>query len=161
MATLSNLVLDGTLIRVTVPLRRDQFHDRKLYAFPECLEWMRTEVPKMKTGRINSATSPRDQLALRLRGWMAGEEMVESEMFRHMRPLQDDVIEMKTDDLRLFGWLCQPATFVVVCGGYADDYKEPTITKLYQDDVTVVVDARNALPLDGDKISRTNFNDII
>ncbi len=67
---------------------------------------------------------------------------------------------MKTDDLWIFGWLYKPGTFVAVRGGYADDYKEPTKTKNYADDMQAVVAVRDALPLDGGKIYRGDFNDL-
>jgi hypothetical protein len=59
-----------------------------------------------------------------------------------------------------FGWLYQPGKFIAVSGGYADDYKAPTKTKYYADEVRAVVEARDALPLDGEKICRGDFNDI-
>lgn len=160
MATLEKLLDDKVLFLVTVPLGRGQFHDRKLYAFRDCLEWMRATVPQMVTGRIQSASTPKEQMIERLRQWMAGEQMEQIRMFREMTPLGQDVIEMKTDDLWIFGWLYKPGTFVAVRGGYADDYKEPTKTKNYADDMQAVVAVRDALPLDGGKIYRGDFNDL-
>jgi len=160
MATLSTLVQESRLFRVTIKLKPGQFDDRLLYAFPECLEWMRTEVPKMKTGVIKSDFTPRDQLGVRLTEWITGKQMVETRMFRHMKPLTDDVIELKTDDLRIFGWLYQAGKFIAVRGGYTDDYKGQNKKKNYEDEVKAVVEARDALPLDGEKIWRGDFNDI-
>jgi hypothetical protein len=161
MATIDNLLKIRTLIRVTVPLGRGQFHDRKFYAYPECVEWMRNEVPKMVTGRLRSDFSPKEQLIERLRQWMSGDPMAYGRMFKDMEPRTDEVWEMKTADLRLFGWIYRPREFIAVCGGYADDYKEPTKTKNYADDRRAVVRARDALPLDGDKLAIGEFDELV
>lgn len=69
--------------------------------------------------------------------------------------------KLQTADLRIFGWMYQPHKFIAVCGGYADDYKEPTKTKFYADDRRAVVTARDALPLDGDKFVTGAYDDLV
>jgi hypothetical protein len=163
MATFDTLIETKVLIRVTVPLGRDQFHERKIYALPDCLDWMRNEVPKMKTGRISSAFSPQEQLIERLRQWMSGDPMIYGPMFRdieHPKDL-DGIWELKTADLRIFGWMYRPKEFIAVRGGYTDDYKEPTKIKSYADDKREVARARGLLPLDGDKYVSGDFNDLV
>ncbi len=163
MATFSKLLEDRVLIRVTVPLGRNQFHERKIYTFPDCLEWMRNDVPAMVTGRIGSAFTPHEQLIERLRQWMAGDPMAYGPMFRDMKHPKDidGVWELKTADLRIFGWMYRPKEFIAVRGGYADDYKEPTKTKNYADDKRAVARARDSLLLDGDKYAMGEFDDLI
>lgn len=163
MATLTKLVEDKLLIRVTVPLGRRQFHERKIYAFPDCLVWMRDDVPKMVTGRVASAFTPSEQLIERLRQWIAGDPMVFGRMFRDMEYPKDidGVWELKTADLRIFGWMYRPKEFVAVRGGYTDDYKEPTKIRNYADDKREVAKARDSLPLDGDKYVTGNFDEIV
>ena len=55
-------------------------------------------------------------------------------MFHDMEPSTDDVWEMKTADLRIFGWMYQRRKFIAVWGGFADRYKEPTKIKNYADE---------------------------
>jgi hypothetical protein len=161
MGTLSSLLNRKILIRVTARLARDQFHERKFYAYPACLEWMRNEVPKMTTGRVASDFRPQEQLFERLRQWMAGDPMAYGRMFHDMDPKSDNVWEIKTADLRIFGWMYRPKEFVAVCGGYADDYKAPTKIRNYADDRRGVVRARNALPLDGVKYAKGDFHELV
>jgi hypothetical protein len=146
---------------VTIPLPRGQFHERKLYAYPQCVEWMRNEVPQMATGQIASAFTPKEQLLERLRQWMAGDPMAYGRMFHDMVPKSDAVWEMKTADLRLFGWMYRPREFIAVRGGYTDHYKEPTKIKNYADDRRAVVTARDALPLDGEKYAKGDFDGLV
>jgi len=161
MPTFDKLLEDKVIIRVTVPLRRGEFHERKFYAFPLCLDWMRKDVPNMTTGRCQSPLSPKEQLEQRLRQWMSGATIVHERMFNDMLPHDKHVWEMKTADLRLFGWVYQPKAFIALCGGYADDYKEPTKTKNYADDVKAVVAARHLLPLDGPKFATGDFDELV
>jgi hypothetical protein len=161
MATFARLLVDQVIIQVKVPLPRGKFPERRLYIYPECLEWARTEIPKMVTGRVASDLSPKEQITLRLQQWISGDPMEYGRMFHDMEPSTDGVWELKTADLRLFGWMYRPLEFIAVCGGYTDDYKEPTKTKNYADDRRSVIAARNALPLDGLKFVKGEFNELV
>lgn len=110
---------------------------------------------------MKSEFTPAQQLTERLRQWMAGEPMAYGPMFHDMDPSSDEVWELKTADLRVFGWMYRPCEFIAVCGGYADDYKPPTKIKNYADDRRKVVKARNELPLDGKKFVTGGFDDLV
>jgi hypothetical protein len=161
MATFDRLLEQGKIVRVTLRLKRGQFNDRELYAYPECLEWMKSEVPKMVTGRVQSALAPKEQLINRLLQWITGKPMAHGRMFQDMQPRSAEVWELKTADLRIFGWMYRPRKFIAVCGGYADDYKEPTKIKKYGDDRDAVIKARDKLPLDGEKFVTGEYNDLV
>jgi hypothetical protein len=92
---------------------------------------------------------------------MAGDPMRYGPMFHDMDPGSDEVWELKTADLRIFGWIYRPREFIAVNGGYTDDYKPPTKTKNYADDRRDVVNARNALPLDPPKFATGVFDDLV
>src|SRR5882762_6114251 len=108
MATFDRLLTEKKLITVNLKLSRGQFPERKIYAYPECIEWMRNQVPKMTTGRVASDFTPLEQLVQRFRQWIAGDPMEYGRMFHDMEPRAEDVWEMKTADLRIFGWMYQP-----------------------------------------------------
>lgn len=161
MATFDKLLEDGVIVRVKLRLWRGQFNDRELYAYPECLRWMRAEVPKMVTGRVQSEFAPKEQLFNRLLQRITGKPMTRGRMFQDMLPRSAEVWELKTPDLRIFGWMYRPRKFIAVCGGYTDDYKEPTKTKNYGDDRDAVIRARHELPLDGEKFVTGEYNDLV
>jgi hypothetical protein len=162
MATFEKIIEDKLLIPVVIRLGRGQFYERKLYVFPDWLRWMREAVPKLTTGRAQSAATPAEQLVERIRQWLSGEPMKNGPMFKEMNyPKDNDVWELKTDDLRLFGWMYQPKQFIVASCGYTDDYKDPTKTKNYADDVRAVMSARDALPLDGAKFVKGEYDGLV
>jgi len=76
-------------------------------------------------------------------------------------PPDSDTWELKTDDLRLFGWMYRPKVFIIASHGYTDHYKEPTKIKNYADDVRAVIEARDALTLDEPKLVRGRFDELI
>lgn len=162
MATFEKIVDDKVLIPVVVKLPPGTFYDRHLYAYPDCLKWMRQEVPKLKAGRQSAAQTPAEQLIMRLSQWLSGAPIKKGPMFKELRyPRDNDVWELKTDDLRLFGWMYQPKKLIIAAYGYADHYKEPTKLKNYSDDVRAVIAARDALPLDGPKLVRGAFDELV
>jgi hypothetical protein len=162
MATFEKVIEDKLIIPVVVGLPRRQFYDRCLYAFPDCFEWMKEMVPTLKTGRRQSAFTPAEQLILRLQQWLSGQPLKKGPMFKEMEyPKDNDVWSLKTDDLRLWGWMYRPKKLIIASCGYADDYKEPTKTKNYADDVRAVMQARDALPLDWPKLVRGKFDELV
>ena len=162
MATFEKIIKDRLLIPVVVRLPSGKFYDRYLYAYPDSLKWMKETVPTLQTGRIKSAQTPAEQLIMRLQQWLSGDPIKCGPMFKEMsHPKNNDVWELKTDDLRMFGWMYQRKKLIIAAHGYADHYKEPTKTKNYADDVRAVMQARDALPLDGPKLVRGNFDDLI
>lgn len=146
---------------MNMTLKTGQFHDRKIYLFPACATWIRTEVPQMVTDRMNAATSPVEQLRERMRQWIAGEAMREGRWFHDLAPKENCIWELKTFDLRIFGWMYRPREFIAVRGGYADDYKEPTKMKTYAEERQHVIAVRDALPLDGAKFATGDFDDLV
>src|SRR5690606_40181291 len=54
-------------------------------------------------------------------------------LFKDLMPRSDEVWELKTADLRIFGWLYRPRKFIAVVGGYADDYKGAHNKQNYED----------------------------
>jgi hypothetical protein len=84
---------------------------------------MTNDVPKLETGRLNSSLTPSEQLDDILHTWIAGEQVRYSRMFQDLMPAEDEVWEMKTADLRIFGWMYLPRYFIAVFGDYADHQK--------------------------------------
>jgi hypothetical protein len=162
MATFEKIIAERILIPVVVRLPRGKFYERHLYAYPASLRWMREAVPMLETGRLNCALTPAEQLMLRIQQWLSGDPIKRGPMFQELKyPKDNDVWELKTDDLRLFGWMYQPKKLIIAAHGYADHYKEPTKIKNYADDVRTVMRLRDALPLDGPKLVKGEFDDLV
>src|SRR4051812_1731001 len=132
MAGFEKILADRVIVPVVVRLPTGQSQVRFLYAYPECLKWMKEIVPTLVTGRKTDAQTPAEQLFLRLRQWLSGAPINKGPMFRELKyPQNNDVWELKTTDLRMFGWMYRPRKFIIASHGYTDHYKEPTKIKDY------------------------------
>ena len=161
MATLNKLVSDGKLVRVTVPLNRGESHERLIYGLPEAIRWMRDDVPKMSVGRLQSPQTPAEQLDSMLRRWTAGHPIAYGRHLYDLMPGEDETWELKTADLRIFGWIYRPRIFIAACGGYADLYKGPTKQLNYEDDRRIILKERETLDLDGEKFARGTYDELV
>ena len=161
MATLDTLVVDQKLHRITVPLGRKESHERLIYGSPEALRWMREDVPVMTTGRLRAAQTPFEQLDSILHRWTAGYPIRYRTHLFDLMPGSDETWELKTVDLRIFGWIYRPQIFIAVCGGYADWYKPPDKKLNYEDDRRLILRERAALDLDEPKFVKGMFHELV
>ncbi|MFB2549983.1 hypothetical protein [Ensifer soli] len=113
MATLEELAQDGVL-RKLVPgnLARHEFVVRHVWFYVEVLRWIKEEVPTF-TAFYPENMPPLKQAHKLFRDFVLGEEFVHETDFWKMRPYSEDVYELKTNDLRFFGWFVRPRVFVV------------------------------------------------
>lgn len=162
MATISTLAgPDGPLTHVTVALGRHRMPERTFYGCLEFMDGLTKEVPTWKTGRLKAAQPPADQMDDILRKWISGDEIKYGPMFKDLMPGRDEVWELKTADLRIFGWVYRPKVFVAALVGYADWYKPPNPTKSYNDAREKVLTARDALDLDPPKFATGVFDALV
>ncbi len=161
MATLSTL---PTVTRILVPLGRGEFDEREFHALPSFMLFIQQILPAAAPGVIAARETPRQQMDTLLRKWNAGKPMSQGRAFDIMRPPTDSVWEMKTVDLRIFGWMHKPKCFVAVFGGLADDYKpqngnEPK--ESYKEAMERVVWIRDRLHLDEPKFVTGDYDAIV
>ncbi|MGY4399876.1 hypothetical protein [Bradyrhizobium sp. USDA 3315] len=120
MATLDKIAI---LTRITTPLRRREFEERKFFAMPSMVQFLRDILPGAKTGVVEATETPAAQMDTLLRKWNSGRPMEYGRAFSNLRPAAHGVWEMKTADLRVFGWIYRPKIFIATFAGLADDYK--------------------------------------
>ncbi|MER8388254.1 hypothetical protein NKH14_22535 [Mesorhizobium sp. M1380] len=119
MATLDELRQKGVLVRMEVTLAPREFEDRVFYAYPDFRDWLFGPVMKAKPfDRINLA--PRFQAQALLHDFVAGKPLGIGRTFKRMRPHEEDVFELVTPDLRVFGWFPQKDVFIAVAGDFME-----------------------------------------
>jgi len=161
MATLHRLVATGTLVPITVPLDNKELPERLIYGFPDFQHWLDNDLPKLETGRLRASESPEEQLDFMMYKWIARKENNYDRMFKDLMPLKDEVWEMKTADIRVFGWLYKPLIFIAVFGDYADLYKGRNVKASYEQAKRKVLKHRNNLDLDAPKFTPGAFHDLV
>lgn len=112
MSTLVELVASGQLLRFDPELGPDTLEERQIY--------MLSRVPEQITSRIVGTTSdrhleisPEEQLDALLADFCEGVELLFDEHFKCLTPHENGVWELKTPDIRIFGWFHQKDCFVV------------------------------------------------
>lgn len=162
MATLASLTgTGGPLTDLSVPLGRHEVQARWILAYPQVIKWLQNDLPNLHQGRLNVAQTPLEQVDDLLYRWIAGKSIKYDKMFKDLTPMADEVWEMKTADIRIFGWMCEPRKFVAVLPGFADDYKGKDSWARYEAAKQAVIRARNALPLNEPKIATGVFDALV
>jgi hypothetical protein len=132
-----------------------------IYGLPEFVKWLDEELPKLVPGRLRATETPQEQLDNLFYRWVSGKRIIYDRMFKDLMPMSDEVWEMKTVDLRIFGWLYKPCVFVAVFGDYADLYKPPNVKASYEAARRRVMQVRDNLDLDEPKFATGVFDDLV
>ncbi|TKW79920.1 MAG: hypothetical protein DI543_02745, partial [Bradyrhizobium icense] len=120
MATLSTI---PTVTRILVPLGPGEFDNREFHALPSFMRFLQETLPTLQRGVLAAEETPKQQMDSVLRKWNSGKPMRFQRSLSTLRPVRHSVWEMKTVDLRIFGWIYRPKVFVAAFAGFADDYK--------------------------------------
>jgi hypothetical protein len=151
MATIDILLERQVLCRIVVPTGRER-RLRWVYGFPEFQSWLAND---------QAPDPPEEQVDNILYRWITGKELRYSRQFRDLMPRPDEVWEMKTADVRIFGWMYQPLRFIAVFGDYADLYKGKNAPRSYDDAKQKVIKERNNLDLDEPKFATGTFDELV
>lgn len=113
MTTTQQLEAQGELVKIEVELDYDEEPQRLIYALPHVIYWMDNVLPGLETdGYISGANRPAEQLEALLYDMISGKTVFE--MPPHcMEPEGDGMWELRTHDLRLFGFFWRKGTFII------------------------------------------------
>ncbi|MBN9332973.1 hypothetical protein [Devosia sp.] len=133
MATISVLADNGDLNRVEIELDSGRQPWRCLYATPEFSEWAGSALPRLETGVMQAEITPNEQVYALFADFIEGKHFEENKRFRSLvyHPVEH-VWELKTVDVRIFGWFAQMDQFVCCFGEHKDVLMDPTeVTRTY------------------------------
>ncbi|NKM11479.1 hypothetical protein GFL85_10590 [Rhizobium laguerreae] len=148
MATLDELETRGDLTKVTVRLTFPDVTRRSLYVSPQVRDWIQKDLFELAAFE-QSNIAPRMQAFALFKMFISGEALSEGEMFRLMLPLESDIYELKSPDLRFFGWFYRPAVFIAVAADTME--RVHTVAGLSSGYVKAVSLARDKMDLDPPK----------
>jgi hypothetical protein len=157
MATLEHLVASGKLTKHAPDLERLELPERVVYFSPEFETWIAGTLPTLPRDRGRDLL-PFEQVEQLLYDFVIGRPMVYSVDYRKLDPHPQHVWELKTEDIRLFGWFPRKCHFVIVAG---IQKKSIPKAKDYAPLIQSVVQFRDALDLDAPKaLAGVTHNDI-
>lgn len=147
MATLLELNDANQVFRIDPVLSSREQEWRSIYILPDLKHWLENELPIMGS-TWNLEQTPAEQLDDLIATFCAGETLTFEWQFRPLRYVSGGIWELKTADLRMFGWFHQRDCFIGADANSAEFIKEHN---LYQGYGGQVARHRDALDLDEPK----------
>lgn len=148
MATEQQLDALGIIVLIEVELDPDEQPQRLIYALPSVIEWMENELPGLETdGYIEGALRPKEQAAVLFYDVISGKDPLTMAP-RCMMPNKHGVWELRTHDLRIFGFFSRKGVFIATS---ADTKARCKVTGTYGKHRRDAVQARETLDLDPPK----------
>jgi hypothetical protein len=148
MATLAKLTAEGQLVRIGGGLDDREQPCRLLYAFPHVVEWLKSDLPNKLAFYPKTELTPLEQVDEFFHDFVSGEDMAYYHKCHFMTPLSEGIWELKTIDVRMFGWFQIRSIFVIANVNTMDVVKKHHLYAGYRDDT---IRRRNQLSLDNPK----------
>lgn len=127
MPTAQELHQAGLLEKIDVDLDPGEQPLRLMYALPRAITWMEKELPKLTTdGFVPGASSPQEQADTLFYEFIVGKSLA-SFPPKCLNPEANGVWELRTADLRFFGWFWRKCVYILS----AVDTKAKCKTGLY------------------------------
>jgi hypothetical protein len=131
---------------------------RRAFAFPHVTKWMEETLPLLKAEMEDGTMSPLQQMDDLLHDFGSGEDLSFWQRSHSMNPSEDGIWELKTTDLRLFGWFKTRGMFVIANLDTAMRCKLYGLYAGYRGDC---VRRRDALNLDPPKFMTGGYRDVL
>lgn len=147
MATLKELVNLGELVQHIPELRPKDLPERAVYFAPGFNKNDLEQLEKLPRKRGRDLT-PIEQIEQILFEFVIGRRFAYGSDHRKLDPLTQHVWELKTEDVRLFGWIPLKAHFIIVRGELKDNLIP---SKKYTPYIDQTIAFRNQLNLDEPK----------
>lgn len=149
MATLIQLAKGGDLFPYEPELDPGIQPFRWLYGSPRLKTWIENDLPKLPSD-WDLENTPEEQLVAFLDDvYCPGEPLTYENQFKPLTHIKDGIWELKTTDLRLFGWFWRKDCFVASACGYKATLAQ--IPGLYFGYAAEAERFRDQLDLDGPK----------
>lgn len=132
MPTIAELVDSGAIIKIEVELAPRDQPLRLLYGTPQFVEWLREILGGAQPTRLLGHTSPAEQIDDLFHSFLSGAPLIFTRQFRVVRAEDNAVWELKTPDIRIFGWFMAKDCFVAVFGNWADTIKDHDLYRGYR-----------------------------
>ena len=147
MATLLTLVEQGRLIKVDPALGPRELESRNIYAFPHVIDWFSKTLPNLgSTWKLE--VSPQEQVDALIGIFCSDQILTYDWHFKPLSHIQDGIWELKTPDVRIFGWFFAKDIFIGTDADAAERIKQLKMYRPYREQA---VRFRDKLDLDEPK----------
>lgn len=105
---------------------------RSIYLRPEVVEWLKTKLPEAQSA-YDVETDPTEELDTFIANYVAGEPLVYERQLWPLYHREAGIWELKTRDLRMFGWFWRIDVFICAAIDDASRIKEFRLYAGYRD----------------------------
>jgi hypothetical protein len=126
MSTIDKLVSGGRLRAVRLGLQDDELPDRGLFGTDRLHEFLANDLAKIAAN--DAQLSPLEQVAALFGRYLTNVPLVLKSPISPLRHLDDAVWELKTTDVRIFGWFARKDCFVADGGADVSRLKSGALT---------------------------------
>ncbi len=132
MPTITDLVDSGAIVKIDVDLAARDQPLRLLYGTPEFIAWLGDVLKGAQPPRLLGHSSVAEQIDDLFYSFLSGEQLIFTRQFRVVRAEDNAVWELKTPDVRIFGWFMAKDCFVAVFGNWTDTIKDHDLYRGYR-----------------------------
>lgn len=132
MPTIADLVDNGAIIKIDVELAPRDQPLRLLYGTPQFIQWLQQLVRGDEPLRRLGQTTAAEQIDDLFHSFLSSETLIFTRQFRVVRAEANAVWELKTPDIRIFGWFMARDCFLAVFGNWADTIKDHDLYRGYR-----------------------------
>ena len=147
MATILELASSGGLFKLDAGLGVTEQEWRHIYVLPDLERWLQSNLPTLgSTWDIEQ--SPLEQFDAFAWIYCSGQTLTFGNQFKPLNHLGDGIWELKTADLRIFGWFPKQDQFIGTDANLTDDIKR---LRMYRPYAEQAIRRRDGLDLDEPK----------
>lgn len=132
MPTATDLVNSGAILKIEVALAPHDQPLRLLYGTPDFVQWLNDILAGARPPVHSGEATPAEQIDDLFYSFLSGRPLVFTRQFRVVRAEENAVWELKTPDIRIFGWFMAKDCFVAVFGNWADTIKDHDLYRGYR-----------------------------
>lgn len=134
MPTPGDAVAEGLLHKVDGGLDAAEQEQRLPYAMPRAVRWMNDKLEGLDAdGFFENAPSPMEQAEELFYSFISGEDLESGDLPPHvMMPSKEGVWELRTFDLRFFGWFWRKGIFIISSVDQALNCKKTGLYAVYR-----------------------------
>jgi len=158
MPTPQSIEEQGLLVQLEVDLDPDEQPQRLLYAHGRVVEWLEEILPNLETDNyVPGALRPEDQADALFYQFISGSTSMQMAP-NCLKPEQEGVWELRTHDLRLFGWFWRKGVFIFTAIDQAKRCKDLNLYAGYRNQTK---HDRENLDLDPPKFTPGGLSDVL
>ena len=132
MPTIADLLDSGAIVKIEVELAPRDQPMRLLYGTPQFTTWLQDILAGAEPQQRLGTTTPAEQIDDLFHSFLSGQPLIFTRQFRVVRAEENAVWELKTPDIRIFGWFMAKDCFVAVFGNWTDTIKDHDLYRGYR-----------------------------